>query len=320
MKEFLVVEAGERAPQRLRRKALDLTDDAIAGLDQIRGSDPAAIHAVRRRLKELRALTRILGTSSEEGFFRDAGRELAAARDAKAALEAFDKLQKRFKDDWKPKQFQKIRRSLSERVGPDVDAATIERLRGGLIVERGRIAAWTVDEMRRDDLWDAVARSYRRARRGMRNAVEERTPAAIHEWRKRVKMHWYHDQFLAMVNLARLEPQIERLRDLSRTLGEHHDVVLVSDLCRRSPELFGSTRYVKSFQRFIERWLTELEDEAEHAGGDLFAEKPKAWIARVREEASSEPRRIGPKKSPRRAPGRRAAVPAAVAGHLAQRR
>src|SRR5437867_2071338 len=187
MKEFLVVEAGERAPQRLRRKALDLTDDAIAGLDQIRGSDPAAIHAVRRRLKVLRALTRILGTSSEEGFFRDAGRELAAARDAKAALEAFDKLQKRFKDDWKPKQFQKIRRTLSERVGADVDAATIDRLRGALTVERGRIAAWTVDEMRRDDLWDAVSRSYRRARRGMRNAIEQRTPAAIHEWRKRVK-------------------------------------------------------------------------------------------------------------------------------------
>ncbi|HEY8132758.1 MAG TPA: CHAD domain-containing protein, partial [Thermoanaerobaculia bacterium] len=127
-------------------------------------------------------------------------------------------------------------------------------------------------------------------------------PATIHEWRKRVKMHWYHEQFLATVNLARLEPRIELLRDLSRTLGEHHDIVMVSDLCRRSPELFGTNRYVQSFQRFITRRLTELEDEAEQAGADLFDEKPKAWTARVREEATSEPRRIGPKKSPPRAP------------------
>jgi hypothetical protein len=258
---------------------------------------------VRRRLKELRALTLILGTASDGNFFRDAGRELAAARDAKAAVEAFDKLHKRFKDEWKPKQFQKIRRALSERVRADVDAATIGRLRGELMVERGRIAAWTVDEMRRDDLWDAVTRSYRRARRGMRTAVEERTPAAIHEWRKRAKMHWYHAQFLATVNLARLEPQIELLRALSRTLGEHHDLVLVADLCRRSPELFGTHRYVRSFQRFLALRLAELQDEAERAGGELFIEKPKAWIARVRETTSREPQRIGPKKSPQRTPG-----------------
>jgi len=302
MEEFLIVEAGERAPQRLRRKALDLTDDAIARVDQIDGDDPAAIHAVRRRLKELRALTRILGTASEEDFFRDAGRELAAARDAKASLDAFDKLQKRFKDDWKPKQFLKIRRALSERVDARVDASTIEKLRDALIVERGHIAAWTVDEMRRDDLWEAIARSYRRARRGMRSAAEERTPATIHEWRKRVKMHWYHAQFLAAVNVARLEPQIELLRGLSRTLGDHHDLVLIADLCRRSPELFGTKRYVQSFQRFVTHRLTELQDEAERAGGELFIEKPKAWAARVRDGASREPRRIGPKKSPPRAP------------------
>ena len=308
MKEFLVVEAGERAPQRLRRKALDLTDDAMARLDQIGGHDPAAIHAVRRRLKELRALTLILGTASEGNFFRDAGRELAAARDAKAALEAFDRLQKRFADQWKPKQFQKIRRALSELVDAHVDTPTIERLRGELLVERGRIAAWTVDEMRRDDLWHAITRSYRRARRGMGNAVEERTPATIHEWRKRVKMHWYHAQFFAAVNLARLEPQIELLRALSRTLGEHHDLVLVADLCRRSPELFGTVRYIRSFQRFIARRLVELQDEAERAGGELFIDKPKAWIARVREVTS----RIGPKKSPRRSPVQKPLTGAAI--------
>ncbi len=306
MKEFLVVEAGERAPQRLRRKGLDLTDEAITSLDQIAGDDPAAIHNVRRRLKELRALTLILGSASEGNFFRDAGRELAAARDAKAMLDAFDRLRKHFGDEWKPRQFQKIRRALSERVNAHVDTLTIEKLRGDLMVERGRIAAWTVDEMSRDDLWTAITRSYRRARRGMSSAVEERTPAAIHEWRKRVKMHWYHAQFLAAVNLASLEPRNELLRGLSHTLGDHHDLVLIADSCRRSPELFGSDRYVRSFQRFVSLRLSELQDKAEEAGRELFDEKPKSWTARVREVASSERRRIGPKKSPQRTPGRSA--------------
>lgn len=309
MQGLLVVEAGERAPQRLRRKALDLTDQAIAKVEQIAGNDPKAIHDVRRRLKELRALTLLLSSDlpeagrAERNFFRDAGRELSTARDAKAALEAFDRLRERFADEWKPRQFQKIRGALAERVESNVDPDKMQRLHSELLVQRGRIAAWPVDEMRREALWRAITRSYRRARTAMETAIEERTVEAMHEWRKRVKVHWYHAQFFSAEDLAKLEPYAELLRNLSRSLGEHHDLVLVDEACRRFPQSFGTYRYVQSFRRFVSRGLTELE---ERAGRELFEEKPRAWTRRVRQAVSAERLRVGPKKAPQRAAARSA--------------
>jgi CHAD domain len=297
MKEFLVVEEGERAPQRLRRKALDLIDSLVAKLEG--PQDSKTIHDSRRRLKELRALTLLLGRGKAEGrFFRDAGRELSGARDAKAALEAFDRLRERFASEWKPKQFEKIRRALAARVDVAIDPISLEALRSTLIVERGHIAAWPVDEMRREELWSALSSSYRRARRGMKRALEERTIEATHRWRKRVKMHWYHAQFLTMVSLGHFEARNEALRRLSRTLGDHHDLILIDDICRRTPELFGSARYARLFHTFVTRALTDLFAAAEAAGTELFHEPTREWIAGVRDD---EPRlRIGPKKTPPR--------------------
>src|SRR5438477_5508309 len=104
--QSLLIEADERAPQRLRRKALESADALAATFEGILEGDAHAIHDARRRLKELRALTSILSVAkNERRFFRDAGRMLSAARDAKAALEGFDRLRERFASEWKPRQY-----------------------------------------------------------------------------------------------------------------------------------------------------------------------------------------------------------------------
>jgi hypothetical protein len=309
MNEFLVVEAGERAPQRLRRKALDLADEALSRLDEMASGDQKALHDVRRRLKELRAMATLLA-QPDVNVFRDGGRLLASYRDAKAAVEAFDHLRERCAVEWTPRQFLKIRRALAARVPPTIDARVTESLREGLLVERGQIAAWPVDEMKREQLWRAITRSYRRARRSMRSALEEKTPERLHEWRKHTKIHWYHAQFFADVSLAKLEPHTDLLRKLSRTLGDHHDLVIVDALCQITPELFGSPRYVKLFRQFMARRLSELEVDAESIGRDLFATRARSWEVRIRLTASPPDvrLRIGPRKSSSRSPGSSAAT------------
>ncbi|HUJ12768.1 MAG TPA: CHAD domain-containing protein [Thermoanaerobaculia bacterium] len=285
MQPLLFVEAGERAPQRLRRKALDAADSLLGVLDAVARNEPRAVHDARRRLKELRALASLVGAGKDERrFFRDAGRQLSAARDAKAAVEAFDRLRERFASEWTPRQYQKIRRGLKARLGAATDAVTLENLRSALLVERGRIAAWDVDDMRRNDLCSALARSDRRARRGMRRALEARSAAAVHEWRKRVKRYAYDLQFLTDVGVMPRDADLDALWELSRTLGRYHDLALIDDLCRHHSELLGSRRYVHRFRTFVERALAELFENAERAGGELFADRI----------------RIGPKKSPRR--------------------
>jgi CHAD domain-containing protein len=288
MNEFLDVQEGERAPQRLRRKALDLADDAFARLDAMSSGDPKALHDVRRRLKELRAMASLLG-QSDVSFFGDAGRVLSPYRDAKAAVEAFDRLRERFATDWTPRQFQKIRRTLVQRCAETVDEQIVKDLRAALTVERGQIAAWPVDEMKRDDLWRAITKSYRRARRAMRTAREELTAETLHEWRKRVKIHWYHAQFFTDVNIARLDT--ESLRKLSRRLGDHHDLVIVNALSEAAPQ---------NFRQYVATRLRELEVDALTMGRELFATRARNWEVRVRLTASPADVRVRmrPAKSP----------------------
>ncbi len=288
MNEFLDVQAGERAPQRLRRKALDLADDAFARLDAMSAGDPKALHDVRRRLKELRAMASLLG-QSDVTFFGDAGRVLSPYRDAKAAVEAFDRLRDRFATEWTPRQFQSIRRTLVQGCAENVDATIVKDLRAALFVERGRIAAWPVDEMKRDELWGAIRRSYRRARRAMRAARQELSAETLHEWRKRVKIHWYHAQFFSEVNIATLDT--ESLRRLSRRLGDHHDLVIVNSLCATAPDVF---------RRCVAMRLRELEVEALTMGREVFATRARNWEVRVRLTASPADARVRvrPAKSP----------------------
>lgn len=285
MNEFLAVELGELAPQRLRRKALDLADDAAARLEQLRDDDPTTIHEVRRRFKELRAMVRLVGDVLPHGgrlqreWFRNAGRLFAPQRDAKAALECFDRLRERFKEEWTPRQFLKIRRALERHAPPVSDPLMVRQLRAEMAVERGRIAAWPVDTMQAHDLWRAITRAYRAARRDMRTALSEGTHEAFHAWRRSEKVVWYQAQFFEFLGMAQFEEQIKMLRKLSRVLGDHHDLVVIDDRCRLTPEAFGSPRYVRRFRGFLARRMRELEEQAESAGGEVFAQRPREWAA-----------------------------------------
>ena len=296
MQGLLFIAADERAPQRLRRYALDTADSLIASLDGVAKSDPQAIHDARRRLKQLRALSILLRLGkNERRFFRDAARILSVARDNKAVVEAFDRLRERFATEWKPRQYQKIQRALKARLGTTLSAESLDDLRRALDIERGRIAAWPVDEMQRDSLVSALASSYRRARRGMRRAFEERNAKVMHTWRRRVKMHWYNAQFLTDVNVIPSDPSLETLRQLQRTLGQYHDLVLIDEICTKAPETLGSERYIRRFRTFVTRAMAEHFVEAERIGGVLLAQPTREWIRAVAPRV-----RIGPKKSPLR--------------------
>lgn len=294
----------------LRQRALDLVDAAIATLHENSPDRDKAVHDVRRRLKELRAVAELLRNRlphhgrSDRHLFRDAGRTLAAARDSKAAVEAFDRLREHYAEEWTPRQFMKIRVALSRRLASELgtqDAhvpvdALVDALIDALVVERRRVAAWPVDGMRQDELWDAIRRSYRRSRRAMSAAHDTKNPELLHRWRRRVKTHWYHAQLVTRAGLAQLDERAKALRKLSRILGNHHDLVVIDQLIEESPDEFGSPAYVKRFRGFVDRRMRKLEDDALSLGAELFEERTRAWEAQTR---LTGPRR-GPKQAVRR--------------------
>lgn len=281
----LSIQASEPPGEEIRRAALSAIDDAIACLQTNEPADKE-VHEARKRLKEVRALVRLTGDGLSNDArslriaLRDAGRHLAAARDAEALIESFDKLRDRFRSEWGARRYGKIRRVLvrqkARATPPD-----IENVIASLRAISEEIGHWQTQEESFGLLSDGLRSTYRQTRRIMRAALADRTPEAFHEWRKRVKEHRYHTEVIELAWPAVLGPQAEALHQLSCILGDHHDLVVLRVAYQRDPEAFASRRLLRGFDRCVDVRLRELESEAEPIGRRIFLEKSRQWLRRM---------------------------------------
>lgn len=247
------------------------------------------VHDARKRFKETRALVRLvrkpLGAqfAVENSWFRNAGHDLAAARDAEAVLEALDKLAEAVKIA--PATRKKARAALEKRR----DAMTAEALDGrvGNVLAQldaavTRLATWPALGTSFDTIAGGLRRTYRGGREAMRAALRFHSPEALHEWRKRVKEHWYHAQLVRHVWPPMFKAYASVLEDLSHALGDHHDLHVLRGIIASSPAEFGRTPTVVKLLDKIDTRQRELEQEAAEIGSRVYAEGPDAWLARMR--------------------------------------
>ena len=89
-----------------------------------------------------------------------------------------------------------------------------------------------------DDLARGLARSCRRVRATLAQAVEAGTSAAFHEWRKRVKELRYQIELLASTGSAALKRREKALAALAEELGKGHGPHRPADGARRAA-IFG---------------------------------------------------------------------------------
>ncbi len=224
------------------------------------------VHDARKRFKETRALLRLirepLGAqfAIENAWFRDAGRDLAAVRDADAMIEALDKLEL-------PRTLRaKARRTLQkQRTHPPVEGLIANAL-DQLVIAQARIALWPA----MDDSFDTIAAGLRRIYDDGRRAMNRADSAEeLHEWRKFVKTHWYHVQLLRPIWPPLMKAYAGVLDELSHALGDHHDLHVLAESV---PEL---TDIIAMRQR-------ELEKQSFALGTRIYAERPDALLARMR--------------------------------------
>ena len=225
------------------------------------------VHEARKRFKEIRALLRLLRKplgdqfAHENSWYRDAARELAASRDADAILEALDKL--------------KVPGTVARRAKRKIESARadhpplepiVANVIDQLVVAHGRLGMWPELGSSFDEIAPGLLRAYREGRRDMKN---HSNAEELHEWRKRVKEHWYHAQLLRDLWPEMMKPYADELSTLSKALGDHHDLHVLGAAV---PELLPR----------IEERQAELEAEAMRTGRRVYAEKPAAWLARMR--------------------------------------
>jgi CHAD domain-containing protein len=283
---------GERVDDGIRRIATGRAEHALRELADARsGADlAAAIHSARKDMKKLRAVLRLvrkpLGKDlfrAENHRYRDAARLLSQSRDAEVKLETLAALRERFGEELPADPARTWCVALEgERdeiagTGSGEAAERIERAVAAIAAGREEIGDWPLH----GDSWKLIApglrRSYGKGRREMKRARRDPSADNVHQWRKRVKDLWYQLRLVQKAWPQLLGETVDRAHELADLLGDHHDLaILAEDLAGRDD--LGRHDELAAL---IERRQQELLGSALDLGARLFAEKPKAFVARV---------------------------------------
>lgn len=286
------IRPARKTAKEVRKAALNRLEQAIAAL----GAEPAeraeGVHQARKRFKELRALLRLVRKPLGEHFadgnrrLRDAGRRLAESRDASAMLESWDALAKRNHPLFNSEPFRQIGSRLQTRAAPDGEVhgeieAEIEQVREELRTLGEEVRHWKLHGKGFALLTAGLRRTYAEGVEDLARAEQSGTVELLHEWRKRVKDHWYHCQLLAPCWPAALEGRADQLKKVADALGDDHDLAVMMQLMQQEPELFGAAQTREELARCIETRRAQLQQQARRLGRRLYAEAPKALVARI---------------------------------------
>jgi CHAD domain-containing protein len=273
------------------RCATEELDRAVSELNEEIATDPVkAVHSARKAIKRERSLLRLARASlpadqrrRENRALRDVSRELASARDAEAMLDTLTGLTARYVGQLPERTFDVVAGELEGRR----DRARAQLLKSGAAGqaagELGTIRLRVADLRVRRDGWgafeDGLRRSYRDGRRALAAARADRAMGPWHDWRKRTKDLWYQQRLLRGVAGPTVAGHAKDAHQLADLLGDIHDLaVLRSTLIEKFHGPVDSDGLVE----LIDHRSGQLQEEALCIGARVYAEKPKAFVRRVR--------------------------------------
>jgi hypothetical protein len=258
----------------LTRIARETIDRAVGHLADSTIDTATRVHETRKRLKEIRAVLR-LGRFGLDGdfdelnvLFRDIARELASRREADALVAMARSLRGMSGDPLERRALTRVSRLLAADQAPNLvpEMAALPS-----IAFAGDGTGWFERGLRR---------TYRAGRRAFREARAQRTAAAIHEWRKRVKDLWYETEIVAPAWPDVLNARVAMLHGLSRFLGDHHDVWALNAHVAEHRRRFGKIT-TQRMAVIAARRLSEIEGAIFEKGAFAYAETPRGWSGSI---------------------------------------
>ncbi|MGK9064736.1 CHAD domain-containing protein [Stutzerimonas chloritidismutans] len=277
----------------VRKVAQQGIDNAIDSLSVPEAERAEGIHQARKRFKELRALLRLVrkplrgAFKRENTLLRDLGRRLAESRDAAAMLESWDLLAEQFPDPLAKAPFTKVRQSLEARArrgesrASGLDAqldAVIDELRA----LRERSEKWKLAGDGFDLFAAGVKRTYADGCEELARVRQDLSDEQLHEWRKRVKDHWYQTRLLSPSWPKLMHMRSDTLKALADRLGDDHDLAVMQQLMKDQPALFGEAADRERLDALIAQRRSALQSEALKRGRELYFDAPNELVARWR--------------------------------------
>ena len=234
---------------------------AIAEIDSASISRNKVVHQVRKRCKKLRALLRLVGPHFdrhriENSHLREASAALSSPRDAAVMLSTYDSLRRFAGVSPQNSGPDAIRAKL---IDHQREAASDDRLAGRLAAFRKamvefdrRIPDWKLKTDGFAAISSGLKKTHHRARRMMAQCSGECTSEDLHEWRKRVKDHWYHSRLLHSIRPSVMEPHRDAALALSELLGEHQDLAVLKAWMLDDPTRFDDPEALHGLIAIIE--------------------------------------------------------------------
>jgi CHAD domain-containing protein len=256
----------------------------------------AVVHAVRKRIKKVRAVYRLLEEAlgklyrTENERLRSRAHQLADVRDADASLEILKKMRERYPKIVTPAAFASVRQRLVLRrraaVAKDRPDRLVRRAVGDLRRSARVVSRRIRDIAKPGVVGDGMARAYRRARNSLGEVQANPEDLRFHAWRRQIKAHWYHVRLLEDLS-GSARSRATRLKRLETWLGDDHNLVVLRTAILEAPAEFGDERMVASVLGCVSKYHASLRRRALKLGRRMFARPPKrfhrsveAWLTR----------------------------------------
>jgi CHAD domain-containing protein len=245
---------------------------------------PEEVHYTRKHIKRARATLSLLRPAlsapdyaAANRALREAGRSLAAARDAAVMPRTYDRMRARagvtrIKKVSRGGSAEQSRQSEPTRV--DVARASHHLSVAAARLKRGKILGRGWPKLR-----SGLRAVYRRGRRRVPHASSDTSSDALHDWRKHAKRYWHVLELFQVLNPPRLQPAIDDARRLAELLGEEHDLALLEQQirARRSPGP-GDAKVLHTISARREK----LVRHALKLGSKVYADKAKTIEEQMR--------------------------------------
>jgi CHAD domain-containing protein len=251
-----------------------------------------AVHDARKRIKKIRAALLLVRKQLDAEYDKQdeqlgkAGHQLAIERDADAMVETFDQLRARYRSGLRGRKMATIRRKLASRA-EDVKSHARRECFTEAAAHRLRKAAkragrWHLKLQGFKPVHREMKRAFKRARKGLRQVERRPTAERFHEWRKRIKDHWYHTSLVEQTRPSDMRVYAKRLHRLEAWLGQEHNLVLLRRHLASVERALASDREKATIDRDIERFQADLRRRALKLGRQIYNVKPRRFARNLR--------------------------------------
>ncbi len=258
---------------------------------QVAGVDgDVAVHNIRRCLKRIRALLRLVRPALSEAVYRresravaSIGRQFAPARDRVVMRQTLLKLEARF--GALPNGAGARLLNLPAKPGAQAPSRMTGKDRRAAVAALAKTKQFFARTeragIRLEHAGKGLERTYRRARRLFGDCYQHPSDGAFHEWRKSVQQHWRHMQLLSMAWPDVLGGRAREAKELSRLLGDDHDLALLAAFVVKHPDVELAPGDREELIRRCRSWQSELRELARLRGHRLFAEPATDFASRL---------------------------------------